>query len=145
MGIEPTYSAWKAAALPLSYTRERQFFEPAPRVCNEKILEARLSSSCVRIVTAISVPIGCVQLGELLIYHDDDKNARHPKARNSVEAFEQCAGNCTLAAANVAANADTIMQRVLLASHQTFDLDPAKGIWPLGALNSVFDLMNGRR
>ena len=22
MGIEPTYSAWKAAALPLSYTRE---------------------------------------------------------------------------------------------------------------------------
>jgi hypothetical protein len=54
-------------------------------------------------------------------------------------------GNCTLAAANVAANVDTIMQWVLLASHQTFDLDPAKGIWPLGALNSVFDLMNGRR
>jgi len=24
MGIEPTYSAWKAAALPLSYTRETQ-------------------------------------------------------------------------------------------------------------------------
>jgi hypothetical protein len=23
MGIEPTYSAWKAAALPLSYTRDR--------------------------------------------------------------------------------------------------------------------------
>ena len=29
MGIEPTYSAWKAAALPLSYTRVRGSFTQA--------------------------------------------------------------------------------------------------------------------
>jgi hypothetical protein len=28
-GIEPSYSAWKAAALPLSYTRNRAAFTPA--------------------------------------------------------------------------------------------------------------------
>src|SRR3954447_9901017 len=28
-GIEPSYSAWKAAALPLSYTRERRCLAPA--------------------------------------------------------------------------------------------------------------------
>ena len=27
-GIEPSYSAWKAAALPLSYTRETNKIEP---------------------------------------------------------------------------------------------------------------------
>lgn len=27
MGIEPTYSAWKAAALPLSYTRFRRLYD----------------------------------------------------------------------------------------------------------------------
>lgn len=36
-GIEPVYSAWKAAALPLCYTREERQaarpFRPAPIVC----------------------------------------------------------------------------------------------------------------
>jgi hypothetical protein len=31
MGIEPTYSAWKAAALPLSYTRFRQRLQNIPK------------------------------------------------------------------------------------------------------------------
>ena len=29
MGVEPTYSAWKAAALPLSYTRVALFYRQA--------------------------------------------------------------------------------------------------------------------
>ena len=31
MGIEPTQPAWKAGALPLSYTRRNQFSEPYNR------------------------------------------------------------------------------------------------------------------
>ena len=36
-GIEPAYSAWKAAALPLSYTRARRF--PASEVPTAKLVE----------------------------------------------------------------------------------------------------------
>ena len=32
MGIEPTYPAWKAGALPLSYTRLFKGFEPYPAI-----------------------------------------------------------------------------------------------------------------
>jgi hypothetical protein len=33
-GIEPSYSAWKAAALPLSYTRAGQDMQRAGSICN---------------------------------------------------------------------------------------------------------------
>jgi hypothetical protein len=40
-GIEPSYSAWKAAALPLSYTRETRRFATAADLSVQARLESR--------------------------------------------------------------------------------------------------------
>jgi hypothetical protein len=44
-GIEPSYSAWKAAALPLSYTRARPTLSTLSR-CSTKKRNAKFSTGC---------------------------------------------------------------------------------------------------
>jgi hypothetical protein len=48
-GIEPSYSAWKAAALPLSYTRVARFMQRGAEHCNmgAALREAPHSARCV--------------------------------------------------------------------------------------------------
>ena len=36
MGIEPTYAAWKAAVLPLNYTRNGEILSPSARLSTRR-------------------------------------------------------------------------------------------------------------
>ena len=62
-GIEPSYSAWKAAALPLSYTRARPINYHAGQAASTAMSGF---DPCRRVVQAAFVPLVCFAPGGAL-------------------------------------------------------------------------------